>query len=387
MVHPVGFEPTTFCSEDRRSNPLSYGCDIDIIPLLASDAKGVPSMLYNKYMNIRENVPISTLTTMRLGGAARYVIDIDKVEDLSQAYAFAKEKNLPVYVLGSGSNIIGRDGGFNGVILVCKLTGMGILREEKDDVVQLYSYSGEMLDDFVTYGTEMGYSGMEALSAIPGTVGAAPVQNVGAYGQDISQSLVEVEVFDTKTGEIKTLPKDQLELSYRHSIFNHGELVGRYFITKVIVELHKGHLTPPFYNSLQAYIDEHSIIDFSPDSIRQCVRAVRESKLPDPELIASSGSFFKNVYLSPEEAAGAEAAGIPVWDGGKVPSGWLIEHAGLKGQEFHGMRVSDKAALVLINESAKSYADLAAARAEIIKIVKDKFGFTLEQEPMELGDE
>ena len=344
-------------------------------------------MLYNIHMNIREDVPISTLTTMRLGGAARYVIDIDKVEDLSQAYAFAKEKNLPVYVLGSGSNIIGRDGGFNGVILVCKLTGMGILREEKDEVVQLYSYSGELLDDFVTYGTEMGYSGMEALSAIPGTAGAAPVQNVGAYGQDISQSLVEVEVFDTKTGEIKTLPKDQLELSYRHSIFNHGELVGRYFITKVVVELHKGHLTPPFYNSLQAYIDEHSIIDFSPDSIRQCVRAVRESKLPDPELIASSGSFFKNVYLSPEEAAGAEAAGIPVWDGGKVPSGWLIEHAGLKGQEFHGMRVSDKAALVLINESAKSYADLAAARAEIIKIVKDKFGFTLEQEPMELGDE
>ena len=87
-------------------------------------------MLYNKYMNIRENVPISTLTTMRLGGAARYVIDIDKIEDLSQAYAFAKEKNLPVYVLGNGSNIIGRDGGFNGVILVCKLTGMGILREE-----------------------------------------------------------------------------------------------------------------------------------------------------------------------------------------------------------------------------------------------------------------
>lgn len=344
-------------------------------------------MLYNKYMNIRENVPISTLTTMRLGGAARYVIDIDKIEDLSQAYAFAKEKNLPVYILGSGSNIIGRDGGFNGVILVCKLTGMGILREEKDEVVQLYSYSGELLDDFVTYGTEMGYSGMEALSAIPGTVGAAPVQNVGAYGQDISQSLVEVEVFDTETGEIKTLPKDQLELSYRHSIFNHGELVGRYFITKVVVELHKGHLTPPFYNSLQAYIDEHSVIDFSPDSIRQCVRAVRESKLPDPELIASSGSFFKNVYLLPEEAAGAEAAGIPVWDGGKVPSGWLIEHAGLKGQEFHGMRVSDKAALVLINESAKSYADLAAARAEIIKIVKDKFGFALEQEPMELGDE
>ncbi len=337
-------------------------------------------------MNIRENVPISTLTTMRLGGAARYVIDIEKVEDLAEAYAFAAEKNLPVYVLGCGSNIIGRDGGFAGVILVCKLKGMGVAVEEKDDEVQLYSYSGELLDDFVTYSTEMGFSGMEALSAIPGTVGAAPVQNVGAYGQDISQSLVSVEAFDTKEKKLVTLPKDQLDLSYRHSIFNHGEDVGRYFITKITVKLRRGYLTPPFYNSLQAYIDENSIIDFSPDSIRKCVRAVREGKLPDPEEIASSGSFFKNVYLSPEEAAGAEAAGIPVWDGGKIPSGWLIEHAGLKGQEFHGMRISDKAALVLINESAKSYADLAAARAEIIEIVKEKFGFTLEQEPMELGD-
>lgn len=337
-------------------------------------------------MKIRENIPISTLTTMRLGGAARYVINIEKVDDVAEAYKFAEEKKLPTYVLGSGSNIIGRDGGFEGVILICGLKGMGVAREEADDIMQLYSYSGELLDDFVTYSTKMGFSGMEALSAIPGTVGAAPVQNVGAYGQDIAQTLVEVEAYDTKTQKLITLPKDKLKLSYRHSIFNHGEDVGRYFITKITVELHRGHLTPPFYNSLQAYIDKNSIIDFSPDSIRKCVRAVREEKLPDPEHIASSGSFFKNVYLRPEEVAGAEAAGIPVWDGGKVPSGWLIEHAGLKGQTFHGMRVSDKAALVLINDSAKSYADLAAARAEIIAIIKEKFGFTLEQEPMELGD-
>ncbi len=338
-------------------------------------------------MNIRENIPISTLTTMRLGGAARYVIDIDKVEDLAEAYKFADEKQLPVYILGHGSNIIGRDGGFNGVILVAKLKGMEVTSEDEDGSAILSSMSGELLDDFVTFGTKLGYSGMEALSAIPGTVGAAPVQNVGAYGQDISQSIISVEAFDTKAKELVTLQKDELDLSYRHSIFNHGDKVGRYFITKVSVELHKGSLTPPFYNSLQAYIDANSIIDFSPDSIRKCVRAVRESKLPDPEQIASSGSFFKNVYLSEAEVGGAEAAGIPVWDGGKVPSGWLIEHAGLKGKEFHGMRVSDKAALVLINESAKSYADLAAARSEIIEIVKEKFGFTLEQEPMELGAE
>ena len=114
---------------------------------------------------------------------------------------------------------------------------------------------------------------------------------------------------------------------------------------------------------------------------------MRESKLPDPAEIASAGSFFKNVYLkTPEEIAAAKERGIPVWDGGKIPSGWLIEHAGLKGQVFHGMRVSDKASLVLINEDAKDYADLAAARKEIIAIVRAKFGFTLEQEPMELGE-
>jgi UDP-N-acetylmuramate dehydrogenase len=114
---------------------------------------------------------------------------------------------------------------------------------------------------------------------------------------------------------------------------------------------------------------------------------VREAKLPDPAELASSGSFFKNVYLkTEEEIEAAKNAGIPVWDGGKIPSGWLIENAGLKGQVFHGMRVSDKASLVLINESARNYADLDAARSEIIKRVKDKFGYTLEQEPMELGE-
>lgn len=337
-------------------------------------------------MKIRENIAISTLTTMRLGGIARYVIDIESEEDVPAAYAFADEHSLPVYVLGLGSNIIGRDGGFNGVILVNKIRGMGVESDEYNNRIELYSYSGELLDDFVQYSTKLGFSGIEALSAVPGTVGAAPVQNVGAYGQDIAQTLVSVRAYDELLEEFVELPKIDLDLSYRHSIFNSGETVGRYFITKVVVCLERKELKPPFYNSLQRYLDENGITDYSPETIRLAVRAVRESKLPDPDMIASSGSFFKNVYLnSEEEIRAAEAAGIPVWDGGKIPSGWLIENAGLKGQIFHGMRVSDKASLVLINESARDYADLAAARQEIIDRVKEKFGYTLEQEPMELG--
>ncbi len=337
-------------------------------------------------MKIRENVPIAKITTMRLGGPARYVIEIEKNEDLPEAYAFAAEKDLPVYVIGGGSNIVGRDGGFDGVILVNHLLGMGEVAPAKDDKVELWAASGEALDDFVRYSTKYGWSGMECLSAIPGTVGAAPVQNVGAYGQDIAGVLKEVEAFNTKTKQFVTLPASKLDLGYRRSIFNTGELVGRYFIAKIVVKLEKKELKPPFYNSLQKYLDDNEIDEYTPENLRKAVHAVR-TKLPNPEFIASSGSFFKNVYLNEEDAKKAIDAGIPVWEGGKIPSGWLIEHAGLKGQLIHGMRVWETASLVLVNESAKSYKDLDAARKEIIKTIQDKFNLTLEQEPMELGDE
>lgn len=337
-------------------------------------------------MKIRENVPIAKLTTMRLGGPARYVIEIERVEDLPEAYAFAAEKDLPVYVLGGGSNIVGRDGGFDGVILVNRLLGMGEVAPAKDDKIELWAASGEALDDFVRYSTKYGWSGMECLSAIPGTVGAAPVQNVGAYGQDIAGVLKNVEAYNIKTKQFVTLPASKLDLGYRRSIFNTGELVGRYFITKITVTLEKTELKPPFYNSLQKYLDDNEIDEYTPENIRKAVHAVR-TKLPNPEFIASSGSFFKNVYLNEDDSKKVIDKGIPVWDGGKIPSGWLIENAGLKGQLIHGMRVWETASLVLVNESAKSYKDLDAARKEIIKTVQDKYGLTLEQEPMELGDE
>ena len=143
----------------------------------------------------------------------------------------------------------------------------------------------------------------------------------------------------------------------------------------------------PFYNSVEQYIADHHCTDFSPQGIRNIVSTIRASKLPDPAIIASSGSFFKNIILDEKEAKEAEAKGYPVFPSGdkyKISSGWLIEAAGLKGKLFHGMRVSDKAALILINESAKSYDDLAKARTEISDIVYDKFGYRLEQEPVEI---
>ena len=374
-------------------------------------------------LKIEENVPIRNLVTMRIGGPARFVITVTSKEEIPEAYQFAKERNLPVCVLGGGANTFAKDEGFDGVIILDRIMGISEVENpevessedessggessegknpegknsEGGDIAYFKAYGGEQWDDLVTYVSERGYSGIEAMAGIPGTAGAAPVQNIGAYGQEVTQVIVSVDAYDTKTGEFVVIPASEMKMSYRKSIFNSGENVGRYFIYATTVRVKKGQLNPPFYRSLQAYVDEHHETDFSPLNIARMVKAVRNSKLPDPEKIASAGSFFKNVYLTDEEADEAEARGIQVWRNAKevgpdspekrtnlVNSGWLLEHAGLKGQVFHGMKVSEKAALILINESAETYADLAAARAEIAKIVFDKFGLMIEQEPDEI---
>lgn len=351
-------------------------------------------------MQIRENVPISSLTTMRLGGNARYVIIAEQPEDVAEIDKFARERKLPLWVMGGGANTIGHDEGFPGVVLLNKIKGIfvqqgddlvavsNINRQDLGDEIILTGMGGEVWDDFVCVACELGYSGIEALSMIPGTLGAAPVQNIGAYGQDIAQVILSVEAYDTKASAIVTIEKSDMNMSYRHTRFNTGADAGRFIILSVTVKLRRGELQPPFYNSLERYIEKYHETNFSPANIRRMICEIRGEKLPDPKEVASAGSFFKNVFVDKVGADDAEAAGIPVWrseDGsGKINSGWLIEQCDLKGKELFGFKVSDKAALVLINESAKSYQDLDRARQTIIDAVKAKFGFTLSQEPVEI---
>lgn len=335
-------------------------------------------------MKVNENILISSLTTMRLGGPARYVLEVEKPEEVADAYGFAEQYNMPAFALGYGANSIGHDEGYNGVIIISRMTG--ISEEPADDGVRLKVMGGEYWDNVVEYACNKGLTGIEGLSKIPGLAGAAPVQNIGAYGQEIADTLEEIEVYDTNEKTFKTLKKAELEFSYRKSILN-SSAKNRYFVISITLVLHSGEMARPFYKSLEKYLAENNITDYSPKSIRAAVSAIRADKLPDPLKVASAGSFFKNIYLSDSEADKCEAKGWPVYrskEGNKINSGWLIEQAGLAGQEFHGFRVSDKAALVLINESATSYEDLAKARAEITAKVYDKFGFWLEQEPVEI---
>lgn len=335
-------------------------------------------------MRVNENILISSLTTMRLGGPARYVLEIEKPEDVPDAYGFARQFNYPTFVLGFGANTIGHDEGFNGVIIISRMRG--ISEEKTENGMKLKVMSGEEWDNVVEYACERNLTGIEGLTKIPGLAGAAPVQNIGAYGQEISNTLVEIDVFDSVSNTFKTLKKSDLNFSYRKSILNTTEK-NRYFVISITLELKEGAMTRPFYDSIERYISENNLTDFSPKGIRKIIAEIRASKLPDPREKASAGSFFKNIYLTDAEAEKAEEKGYPVYrskNGNKINSGWFIEQAGFKGQLLHGIRVSDKAALVLINESAKSYNDLSKARAEIVGKIYDKFGYWLEQEPVEI---
>lgn len=372
-------------------------------------------------MKILENILLKNLTTMRLGGPARYVIEIEEPEEIKTAHEFALEKNLPIFILGGGANIIAKDEGFPGVIIKSSLKGIDIDADSKKSLpresvggccrdrrsaspvktgasdsvsregsfgtlTHITAFSGTIWDDVVAFACNLGLTGIEALSKIPGLTGAAPVQNIGAYGQELLDTFSSARVYDFQERSFKTLTKSDLNFSYRHSILNTTDK-NRYFVISVTLELKEGKMERPFYASMEKYISENHCTDFSPAGIRDIVSKIRAAKLPDPAKIASAGSFFKNIYLEEAEAKKAEEKGIPVYySRGKysINSGWLIEQAGLKGQLIHGMRVSDKAALILINESAQGYEDLDKARAEIIATVKDKFDFILEQEPVEL---
>ncbi len=339
-------------------------------------------------MDIHTNIPLKNYVTMRIGGNARFMADIHSAGEISEIVARANQQNLPIYILGGGSNTIVHDEGFDGLVLRNRIPGFEAVADTASDAT-LKIGAGEDWDSVVARTVDMNLIGIECLSAIPGTAGAAPVQNIGAYGQEVAETLVSLEAYDRQAGQIVTLTNEQCGFSYRHSIFR-GEYAGRYIITSITLRLFKAAPQPPFYKAVQDYLDANTITIYTPKVLREAVSAIRKDKLPDPKERPNNGSFFKNAIVEGWQLNDlrAEYPDMPTYDMPdgrfKVPTGWLIEQAGLKGQLLHGMRVHDKNALVLINESATGYKDLAAARDEIIGAVRDKFRIVIEQEPLEM---
>ena len=341
-------------------------------------------------MDIHTNIPLKNYTTMKVGGLARFMVDVHTVDDLVAIYRNARSRQVPVFILGGGSNVLARDDGFPGLVIRIRLPGFTIVSDDLN-TTSIKVGAGENWDETVRKTVDMNLTGMEALSSIPGTVGASPVQNIGAYGQEVSETITSLEALDLTTNTIVTLTNEQCHFSYRNSIFRDSEK-GRYIITSVTFTLSKNTPQPPFYEAVQTYFDTHSISLFTPQAVRDAVVAIRSEKLPDPVVLPNCGSFFKNAIVESWklDEIRTHFPAVPSYamaDGRfKIPSGWLIETVGLKGQSLHGMRVHDKNALVLINESAQSYTDLSAARDEIIGKVRDTFQIVMEQEPLELAD-
>lgn len=333
---------------------------------------------------IKENVSLKLHSTMRLGGTARYVCDITSEEDLLEALAFAAAHHVPVRAIGQGSNIFWQDEGFSGLVLCIKIQGFEVLEDGRSVAFG----AGVEWDQAVEKSVSLGLSGLECLSLIPGTVGATPIQNVGAYGVEIQNVMQSVRAYDTHEKTFVTLTNEACQFGYRTSRFKAGDS-GRYILTKVTFLLQKEPPKPPFYEALQAYFDSHEIKEFTAEVVRNAVIAIRTSKMPDPKVVANNGSFFANPVIEVPQYTQLKERfpaikGWPISDGRiKLAAGWLIEQAGFS--DFHdqetGMATWHLQNLVLINEHATSTQQLFAFKQKIVSRVYDMFGVTLQQEP------
>lgn len=334
-----------------------------------------------------ENVPLGAYSTMRLGGNAAFLTEINSRNELPEAINWANERQLPIVMIGTGSNLFWADSGYPGLVLVNKIMGVDI--KPADDANYYATVgAGENWDDFVKLTVDKGLTGIEFLSLIPGTVGATPVQNVGAYGQEVSSTIITIEAFDRQKNKIVNLRASECEFGYRSSCFKYSQR-GRYFITGVTFYLTFGNPKPPFYGAVEQYAHEHDYAKVTPKAGREAVIAIRSAKLPDPAKVANNGSFFANPIIDGAQfiQIHADYQEVSYWNTEdnrvKISAAWLIEQAGFK--DFHdeetGMATWATQPLVLVNEHAQSTADLLKFKEKIVQAIQNKFGITLEQEP------
>ena len=331
-------------------------------------------------MNISKSQSLAQYSSMRLGGLAHFVCEVFSKEDIAKASNFATENNLPLITVGDGTNVLFKDEGYPGVVVVNKLKG---IRLEKQ---QLVASAGENWDSVVELAVKNNLAGIEALSLIPGTVGGGPVNNIGAYGQEIKDTLESVEAYDTLKNEFVRLRNTECNFDYRSSIFK-NQAHGRYIISSVKLKLNQPGLDYqiPKYMALADKLKDISKPNLS--DVRKAVIELRKSKLPDPKTTPNTGSFFKNPVVTSKlfEDIKEKYPHVPSYqvDKGlvKIPAGWLIEQAGLKGKEFNGFKIYDKQALVLVNVSATKFLELKATYELIQNKIKNKFNISLQIEP------
>ena len=334
-------------------------------------------------MDIIENYSLKLYNTFGIEAKAKYFADVSTINDLRKVLVFRRQKDLPILFIGGGSNMLFVDN-FPGIVLKLNLKGIEILKED-NDYVYVKSQGSENWHHFVEWTLEHDFGGLENLSLIPGNVGTAPMQNIGAYGVEVKDYIVEVQTLELETGNERIFTNEECHFGYRESVFK-NELRGQYVLVAVTFKLTKqNHQLHVDYGAIKTELDSEQIINPTIQDISRAVIKIRESKLPDPSQIGNSGSFFKNPVISNDEFAEIEKnhpqiAHYKTDSGIKLAAGWLIEQAGWKGKRFGDAGVHDKQALVLVNYGNATGKEIYDLSEQIIEDVKAKYGVTLERE-------
>jgi UDP-N-acetylmuramate dehydrogenase len=332
-------------------------------------------------MIIKENISLLSYNTFGIDAKADYFIEYSSVEELQTALKSEIVKSNRLLHIGGGSNLLFMKD-FKGVILHSAINFIKKVSEDADTVM-LEAGAVVNWDDFVAYTVENGWGGVENLSLIPGEVGASAVQNIGAYGVEVQDVIIEVNAVEIETGESKIFSVEDCQYGYRESIFK-KELKGKYIITSVVFKLQKQAQFKLNYQHLEAEVLKNG--DINLQNIRQTIIAVRESKLPDPKIFGNAGSFFMNPVISKAHFNEllAQYPQMPHYfvseTEEKVPAGWLIDQCGWKGKQIGNAGVHDKQALVLVNKGGATGAEIVYLAEQIQASVKTKFGIELHAE-------
>ncbi|MBO6586144.1 MAG: UDP-N-acetylmuramate dehydrogenase [Gracilimonas sp.] len=332
--------------------------------------------------SIQENFNLSDYNTMGIAAKARYFCSVQSVEELQSLLADSRFQDTPRFMMGGGSNVLFISD-FKGLVIHVDIKGVSIDREDEGEVI-LNVGAGENWHELVVHCVEKGWGGIENLSLIPGSVGAAPIQNIGAYGVELEEVFESLEAVEIKTGELKSFTKEECRFGYRDSLFK-NELKGLFVITGVKLRLQKLPKVNTSYRALSEKLEEKGIKSPSIKDISEAVIEIRKSKLPDPAEIGNTGSFFKNPMITKKqfEELQSQFPDIPSYPAGekvKVPAAWLIDQCGWKGKRFGDAGVHKMQALVIVNYGNATGEEIWNLAQKIQVSVKDRFGVSLAPE-------
>lgn len=333
-------------------------------------------------LQILENISLKPYNSFAINVNARYFAEIKTAQDLTELFQTGLLTTQKLLVVGGGSNILFTHD-FDGLIIKISIKGLNSVVDS--DEVLVTSGAGEVWTDFVTYCVKNNYAGVENLSLIPGTVGASPIQNIGAYGVELKDVFESCSAFEIKTGQIKTFTFEDCHFGYRESIFK-GELKGQFIITEVTFRLSSQPKINTSYGAIEAELQKRAIDHPNIADVSAAVSHIRVSKLPDPSTIGNAGSFFKNPVIEKYEFADIiaqhpDVVHYPTPDGRiKLAAGWLIEQCGWKGKKVGETGTWKNQALVLVNHGSATGTEVFQFSEQIIDSVKSTFGVTLERE-------